>query len=221
VPQPDAPCRFALVIFDNDGVVIDSEPLASLAMSETLALAGCHLSPAQCDELFRGATLARDRQIVRDRFSLVLPSTFEESYTGRLFALMARDLRPVEGVTEVLDLLGSQGTRYCLASSGSRERVLFSLSTVGLADRFAGRWWGAEDVKEGKPSPELFLLAASSMGAAPHECVVVEDAQLGVQAARAAGMTVFGFAARTPAADLAGADAIFTSMAQLPGLLAG
>ncbi|HTV12619.1 MAG TPA: HAD family phosphatase [Acidimicrobiales bacterium] len=211
--------RFDLVIFDNDGVVVDSEHLAGQAMSETLALSGCKLSPGECEELFQGGTLARDRQLVAERFSLVLPNDFEQSYTARLRALMASSLRAVEGVAAVLDALELAGMPYCLASSGRRERVLFSLQAAGIASRFAERWWGAEDVSEGKPSPELFLLAAKSMGAVPRRCVVVEDAELGVLAAHAAGMTAYGYAARTPQEKLKTADVIFTDMEDLPALL--
>jgi HAD superfamily hydrolase (TIGR01509 family) len=190
-------------------------------MSETITAAGYPLSPAQCGEAFRGMTLAGTRQIVEQRSGRPLPATFEDDYTSRLFASFEEKLRPVPGIEAVLDLLDAAGTPYCLASSGRRERVRFALATVGLLGRFDDRWWGAEDVVVGKPAPDLFLLAAREMGAVPEGCVVVEDAEVGVQAARAAGMVVLGFAARTPAARLAGADCVFSDMAELPGLLLG
>jgi beta-phosphoglucomutase-like phosphatase (HAD superfamily) len=93
------------------------------------------------------------------------------------------------------------------------------LETAGLLERFGDRWWGAEDVAEGKPAPDLFLLAAKTMGAPPSRCVVVEDAEVGVQAAVAAGMAVLGFAARTPVAKLAAANHVFYDMSELPDLL--
>jgi len=190
-------------------------------MSKTITSAGYPMSPEQCGEVFRGMTLAGTRQIVEQLSGRALPSDFEDSYTARLFAMFEEKLHPVPGIEAVLDRLDAAGTAYCLASSGRRERVRFALATVGLLDRFGDRWWGAEDVVAGKPAPDLFLLAAGQMGVVPERCVVVEDAEVGVQAARAAGMAVLGFAARTPADRLAGADYVFSKMAELPGLLLG
>jgi len=212
--------RFELVIFDNDGVVVDSEPLATLAMSETLRSLGHHMTAAEIDEQLKGGTLARTRQVLEGRFG-PLPANFEAAYTERLYELMNERLHPVAGIEHVLDTLDVAGLPYCLASSGHRARVLFALQAVGLASRFEGRYWGAEDVARGKPAPDLFLLAASSMGKAPGSCVVIEDSELGLQAARAAGMAVFGFAARTPPERLAAADVVFKDMAELPALIFG
>jgi HAD superfamily hydrolase (TIGR01509 family) len=214
-----SPVPWQLVIFDNDGVIVDSEPLASLAMAETLTALGLPTTPADCDRTLKGRTLASTRTIVEAGSGRALPADFESSYTTRLFALMTEQLRPVPGVEAVLDLLDATRVPYCLASSGLRERIAFALKTAGLAERFGDRWWGSEDVAHGKPAPDLFLLAARSMGFAPSACVVVEDAEVGVEAARAAGMAVLGFAARTPAESLALADHIFTDMADLPALL--
>jgi HAD superfamily hydrolase (TIGR01509 family) len=210
---------FQLVIFDNDGVVVDSEPLSSGAMSATLTSLGFPLSAARCDQWFKGGTLERTRALVEGRFGRKLPGDFEAIYTEALFESLASDLRPVAGVEAVLDRLDAVGARYCLASSGRRLRVQFALQAAGVAARFGDRWWGAEDVAVGKPAPDLFLLAAKSMGADAGQCAVVEDSDLGIQAAKAAGMVALGFAARTPAVRLAGADAIFTDMVELPALL--
>lgn len=210
--------RFELVIFDNDGVVVDSEPLASLALSETLASLGHAMTTEEIDDQLKGGTLARTRAVLEARFG-PLPAGFEDAYTARLYSHMTERLSPVPRVERVLDVLEEAGLPYCLASSGRRERVLFALRAAGLADRFDGRYWGAEDVARGKPAPDLFLLASTRMGVAPAKCVVIEDSDLGVEAARAADMTVFGFAARTPAERLAGADATFKDMAELPALL--
>lgn len=210
--------RWDLVIFDNDGVVVDSEPLASLALSGTLAELGHQMSTDEIDEQLKGGTLARTRSVLEARFG-PLPAGFEDTYTQRLYELMAERLQPVPGIGRVLDRLDDAGMPYCIASSGRRERVLFALETAGLARHFASRYWGAEDAAHGKPAPDLFLAAASGMATAPGRCVVVEDSELGVQAAHAAGMTVFGFAARTPAERLAGADTVFKDMGELPALL--
>jgi HAD superfamily hydrolase (TIGR01509 family) len=128
-------------------------------------------------------------------------------------------LQPVPGVREVLDQLDSEGITYCLASSGTHRRIHTALTAVGFWDRFEGRIFSSEDVQHGKPAPDLFLHAASSMGVKPAECVVVEDSPLGVAAANAAGMKVFGFAAMTAPEKLASADAVFGEMTALPSLI--
>jgi HAD superfamily hydrolase (TIGR01509 family) len=213
--------RWKLVIFDNDGVVVDSEPLAEVAMSDALDAAGYPMTPDEIGDALRGTTLVATRRIIEERSGRPLPADFEDRYTMALTELMRTQLHPVRGVDKVLDRLDAAGIDYCVASSGRRERVRFALSTVGLLSRFDDHWWGAEDVEHGKPAPDLFLLAAEKMGARPADCVVVEDAEFGVQAARAAGMAVFGYAERTPAEKLAGADCIFKDMSELPALLLG
>jgi HAD superfamily hydrolase (TIGR01509 family) len=210
-----------LVIFDNDGVIVDSEPLAEVAMAGALSAAGYPMTPEECGEALRGTTLTETRRIIEGGSGRPLPADFEDRYSNALFELMRTQLRPVPGVEMVLDRLDAAGVAYCVASSGRRERVQFALASVGLLSRFGTHWWGAEDVTHGKPAPDLFLLAADKMGAAPRDCVVVEDAEFGVQAARAAGMAVFGFAARTPPEKLAGADYVFKDMAELAPLLLG
>ncbi len=190
-------------------------------MSGTLAAAGYPMTPEECGDAFRGATLVATRRIIEERSGRPLPAEFEDHYTTTLFELIRTQLRPVPEIERVLDRLDSAGVAYCVASSGRRERVKYALATVGLLGRFGDRWWGAEDVTHGKPAPDLFLLAAEQMTTPPADCVVVEDAEFGVQAAKAAGMAVFGFAARTPAEKLSGADYVFKDMAELPGLLLG
>jgi HAD superfamily hydrolase (TIGR01509 family) len=212
--------RWDLVIFDNDGVVVDSEPLASLAMHETLAGLGHQMTVDEIDDQLKGGTLGRTRGVLEQRFG-PLPPDFEDNYTAKLYELMTDQLRPVPGIEAVLDGLDAAGVPYCIASSGRRERVRFALETASVSRRFGDRYWGAEDAPRGKPAPDLFLAAASGMHVAPERCVVVEDSELGVRAAHAARMTVFGFAGRTPADRLASADAVFKDMADLPALLLG
>jgi HAD superfamily hydrolase (TIGR01509 family) len=211
--------HWGLVVFDNDGVVVDSEALAERAMSETLTALGYPMTPEECGAAFRGSTLGRTRGLVEQWRGSPLPASFEEMMRANIFSLISKYLQPVAGIELVLDCLDASGTPYCIASSGRRDRIQFALETAGLLERFGNRWWGAEDVTEGKPAPDLFLLAAREMGFPPSSCVVIEDAEVGVQAARAAGMAVLGFAARTPAEMLAGADRIFYDMKELPGLL--
>jgi HAD superfamily hydrolase (TIGR01509 family) len=131
-------------------------------------------------------------------------------------------VRPVPGVVGVLDRLEAAGVPSCVGSSAIHERIRITLSTAGLIHRFADRLFSAEDVGRGKPAPDLFLHAAATLGADPARCAVVEDAPAGVEAANAAGMTAFGYAALTPRALLSGATGgIVDDMADMADLLLG
>jgi HAD superfamily hydrolase (TIGR01509 family) len=212
--------RYELIIFDNDGVLVDSEPLSNTILAGYLTELG---HPTTYDESVRdymGAAIHRVHDVVLERSGRVLPQEFEATYHARVFA--ALELRAVAGVDVVLEKLAADGVAYCLASSGSHERIRVALRTTGLYARFGERRiFSSQDVGRGKPAPDLFLHAAASMGVPPERCAVVEDSPLGVQAARAAGMTVFGFTAMTPAERLKDATALFGSMAELPDLLLG
>jgi HAD superfamily hydrolase (TIGR01509 family) len=205
-----------LVIFDNDGVVVDSEVLANGVLADLLTELGHPTTLEQSIDTYLGGTLAGVRSIVEARSGPPLPGDFEDTYHRRLFAAFDADLRAVPGVRAVLEGLAAP---YCLASSGTRHRIVRSLTITGLLAFFADRIFSAQDVAHGKPAPDLFLHAASHMGVAPGRCVVIEDSANGVEAARAAGMRVLGYAAVTPVGRLQGADATFASMDELPPLL--
>jgi HAD superfamily hydrolase (TIGR01509 family) len=206
-----------LVIFDNDGVIVDSELLANTVLSDLLNQSGRAATPAQCMERYMGSSLERVRQLVEADGGPPLPVDFENNYDERLFQCFRTELHAVPGVAAVI---AGIRTDYCVASSGSHARIALALRTVGLLDAFTGAIFSAEDVRHGKPAPDLFLHAAAARGARPGRCVVIEDSATGVAAARAAGMTVLGFTRLTPAARLARADAVFDDMAALPALLA-
>lgn len=205
-----------LVIFDNDGVVVDSELLANQVLSELLTEHGHPTTLDECVRSYMGRTMADVHAAVRERTGAELPVHFDEAYHRRLFDAYEGQLRAVEGIEPVLETLA---VPFCLASSGSRRRITRSLAIVGLLDAFAGRVFSAEQVTRGKPAPDLFLLAASTLGAPASGCVVVEDSPSGVTAGKAAGMCVLGYAGLTPADRLRHADAVFTRMADLPELL--
>jgi HAD superfamily hydrolase (TIGR01509 family) len=207
-----------LVIFDNDGVLVDSERLANTILAGLLTEAGLPYTFDEAVRDFMGGSMASMRQKAEARLGRPLPADLEDRYHQQLFDGFAR-LQPIPGVAEVLDHLDAVGTQYCVASSGTHRRIETALTTVGFWDRFKGRVFSAEDVEHGKPAPDLFLYAAASLGVKPDDCVVVEDSPLGVAAANAAGMKVFGFAAMTDPAKLASADAVFHSMAALAALL--
>ncbi|MFC9430347.1 HAD family hydrolase [Streptomyces sp. NPDC056987] len=219
---------YELVIFDNDGVLVDSERLSNTILAGYLTELGHPTSYEDSLRDFMGAAVHRVHDLVHARTGQRLPEDFDEVLHSRVFAAFERELTPVDGVVEVIEKLAADGVPYCLASSGSHERIRVGHRKTGL-----DRWFrhgeteggagsvvfSAEDVGRGKPAPDLFLHAAERMGVDPGRCAVVEDSPLGVQAARAAGMDVYAFTAMTPAGKLPGATGYFARMAELPGLL--
>lgn len=212
--------QYELVIFDNDGVLVDSERISNRILAECLTQAGHPTTPEESVRDFMGAAMHRVHDLVRERTGQDLPEGFDADYHARVFAAFERELEPVEGARTVLEKLAADGVPYCLASSGGHERIRVALRKTGLYARFGERRiFSSQDVGRGKPAPDLFLHAARTMGVAPERCAVVEDSALGVQAARAAGMDVYGYTAMTPAAKLKDATALFGTMAELPDLL--
>ncbi|MFD7033286.1 HAD family hydrolase [Streptomyces sp. NPDC059917] len=211
---------YDLVIFDNDGVLVDSEPLSNTILSAYLTELGHPTSYEDSLRDYMGAAVHRVHDTILERTGERLPEDFDDTLHARVFAAFARELRPVPGAVEVLEELTARGIPYCLASSGSHERIRVGHRTTGLDEWFEEEWiFSSEDVGKGKPAPDLFLHAAARMGVEPGRCVVVEDSPLGVRAARAAGMDVLGFTSMTPAERLAGATGLFGEMKELPGLL--
>ena len=215
--SPAAPGRFELVIFDSDGVLVDSEPHANRVLAALLTECGL---PTTFEESLRdyvGSSIPRVRRIARDRLGRPLPADFERRYYEALFERLRRGLEPIPGARQAIERIPLPS---CVASSGSRERIELSLGLTGLLSRFEGRMFSAEDVERGKPAPDLFLFAAESLGVDPSRCAVIEDSPLGIEAANAAGMMSFGFAGSTPPDRLSEArGGVFTVMDQLPGLL--
>lgn len=211
--------EFGLVIFDCDGVLIDSEKIAVEIDAEMLTELGWPTTPEQVLERFVGRSDAYMHGAIEDKLGDSLPDGWKDWWTETYRAALARALTTVPGVIEALDQIDAA---TCVASSGTHDKLRFTLGLTGLHQRFEGRIYSREDVERGKPEPDLFLHAAESMGFAPGACAVIEDSRYGVEAARAAGMRAFGFAGGlTPAEWLEGpATTVFTEMEKLPGLLA-
>ena len=209
-----------LVIFDCDGVLVDSEKLAVRIDRHVLADLGWDLSEHEIVHRFVGRSDAHFRAEVEAHLGRPLPDRWDAGYQHLYDDAFARELEPVPGVVAALDRVAAALTT-CVASSGSYEKLDRTLGLTGLLPRFEGRIFSAVDVENGKPAPDLFLHAAARMGVAPQACVVVEDSRFGVAAARAAGMHAFGYAGGiTPPEWLEGENTtVFEDMALLPDLL--
>ena len=207
------------MIFDCDGVLVDSELLSNRVLAQTLAEVGLPMSLDETIATFMGHSMSACVAIIEERTSRPISPNFVADFRDRTFEVFRRELRPVAGIESALDAIDLPS---CVASSGPPEKIHLTLSITGLLPRFAGRIFSAVEVERGKPHPDLFLHAAHKMGVAPTACAVVEDSVRGVQAAIAAGMRVFGYADLTDADTLAAAGArVFRSMAELPALLRG
>lgn len=213
---------YELVIFDNDGVLVDSEPLANRVLAGYLTELGHPTSYEDSIRDYMGGAVHRVHDTVLARSGRRLPDGFDEELHARTVEAFRRDLQPVAGAADVLSKLDADGVPYCVASSADHARIRVALRKAGLARFFdEDRIHSAQDVGRGKPAPDLFLHAASAMGFSPADCAVVEDSPLGVAAAVAAGMDVYGFAAMTPPGRLADSTKRFTDMSELHDLLSG
>jgi HAD superfamily hydrolase (TIGR01509 family) len=208
-----------LVIFDCDGVLVDSEPIAVRIDVEMLAEVGVTMTEEEVIERFVGRSPEVILAETEARLGRRLPEGWFERGEERIRRAYATELKPVPGIAEALEAIDLP---VCVASSSGHENLRYKLELTGLYERFAGRIFSASEVANGKPAPDLFLHAAARMGTAPADCVVVEDSRYGVQAARAAGMDVLGYAGGVTAPDaLAGPrTVVFEDMRALPELLA-
>ena len=218
-PLPD------LVIFDCDGVLVDSELIFARVLGDCLSEAGFSATTEEALELGFGKNRDTLSAAVEERYGCTLTGGFFEAMRARTAAVLERELKPMPGIAE---LLGALSGARCVASNGHLRRVRERLALTGLLRFFEPHVFSAIEVAAGKPAPDLFLLAARRLGAAPAACIVVEDSTVGVAAALAAGMPVVGFAggshcARDHAERLAaaGCPLIFSQMGELAAYLRG
>lgn len=182
-----------LVIFDCDGVLVDSEGIALEVLVEALAQKGIQLSTDEAADRFLGRSLGSLANVVRSEFGVEIDPPFLAGMRDVLYARFKAELEPMSGVARVIDGLGAAGVACCVASSSQRERIELSLSVTGLLPRLAPHIFSATMVEHGKPAPDLFLHAAQQMGFQPAQCLVIEDSPAGIRAAKAAGMRVLAF----------------------------
>ncbi len=206
------------MIFDCDGVLIDSEIISARMLVTELAALGVDIDLPYVARHFLGRSYPTVMKVIREGFGVGLPPEFEEQYRARLLAAFRRDLRIMPGVRAVLEQLALP---WCVATSSSAGRARTSLEIVGLEGLVGSRLTTAAEVEHGKPAPDLFLLAARKMGIAATRCLVIEDSLNGIRAARAAGMNVWHFAGGSHLrgiTDLVGAadrpDAAFASFGE-------
>jgi HAD superfamily hydrolase (TIGR01509 family) len=212
----------SLAIFDCDGVLVDSEPVANRLLARVLAEDGFDISYEECRRLFVGKTMNAVMAHVEEAIGRPLGDHWPDYIRDQTLKAFAAGIEAVPGVEALLLQLRARRIPFCVASSGKFEKMRFTLGSSGLLPLVEHLLFSAEQVAHGKPAPDLFLFAAKSMGFPPEACVVIEDSVPGVQAAIAAGMPVLGFAGdpHTDAAALKREGAhVFQDMSELPGLM--
>ncbi len=218
-----APPRF-LIVFDCDGVLVDSEPISNGVLAQMLAEQGWELALADARARFQGLTLAEVRRHAEAQLGRALPDGWLDEFVARRAAVFDAELRPVDGAAALVARVRDAGIAYCVASQGSLAKTARSLRLTGLDGLFAeDARFSATQVPRGKPAPDLFLLAASRFAVPPARCAVIEDTPSGVRAAVSAGMTAYGFTADSDERALraAGASATADTLAALGELLLG
>src|SRR5262245_40076189 len=210
--------RFDLVIFDCDGVLVDSERITNQVFCAMLNELGVAVTLDDMFERFVGQSMQQCIEIITELRGAPPPESFAPQLQLRAAEALKGQIKPIPGVAETLQVLS---VPYCVASSGEHEKIRFTLGATGLLEHFENKIFSVADVERPKPAPDVFLFAARKLGAIPSRCAVVEDTPTGVRAAIAAGMHVFGFAANTPERRLkeAGAHEVFSEMQAFPQLL--
>lgn len=209
---------FELVIFDCDGILIDSEKISCENFVDCLSEIGLTVTLQQCIDTFVGKAAEVNMKTVESWLEAPLPSGFWQRFKNKADIAFEKNLRPIEGIEVALQAIALP---KCVASSSEPELIRKNLALTGLLHQFEGNIFSATHVAHGKPAPDLFLHAAKTMKVAPSHCAVIEDSVAGVTAGRAAGMTVFAYSGTFPGESLqqAGAHSIFDDMKSLPRLL--
>lgn len=188
-----------LVIFDCDGVLVDSEPISNRVLASAISETGLPITPAETAESFAGMRLDEIASAVEKRLGRSLPNGWVTSFEERRAAEFAKGMVAIPGIAQALTKITAAGIGVCVASQARQEKTELTLGLTGLIEHFEpGALFSSHMVARGKPNPDLFLFAAESMGSEPDRCVVVEDAVLGARAGRLAGMRTLGYA---PAGD--------------------
>jgi HAD superfamily hydrolase (TIGR01509 family) len=218
--------RFDAVLFDCDGVLVDSEAITNGVLREMLAEAGWQLSAAECMRLFIGKTLREEAPLIERHTGRPVTEDWLASFRHRRDEQLRVRVLPIPGAVEAVARIHARyGGRIACASGADRKKVEMQLERCGLASFFAGRVFSGHEMPRSKPAPDVYLAAAAALGVDPRRCAVVEDTVPGTQAGVAAGATVFGYSPPEAGHDApgalraAGAATVFTAMQELPALL--
>lgn len=211
--------RPAAVIFDCDGVVIDSEHQTLVMMRDDLERYGLPLTMEAMEAGYVGGTVESVGQKARENGAR-LPEDWVSDFYGRMYAMLRASVPLIPGILGVLDALDFAGIPYAMGSNGTPEKMQITLGQHGLVERFRGHVYSGQALGRPKPAPDLYLHAAGQLGVLPGDCVVIEDSAAGARAARAAGMRCYGYAPKGGHPALAAEGAIlFNRMEDLPGIL--
>lgn len=210
--------KYDLVIFDCDGVIVDSEPIANRIFAGLLNRLGYKLSYDECEKMFTGRSDNDCLKLLKETTSITPPENLFEMFDGLAFKAYEKELKAIEGIEEIISLLHFDD--FCVASNAPEKKIYKALEVTGLLPKFQGKIFSSSMVERPKPFPDLFLYAAHKMHADPENCVVIEDSSFGVSAAISAGMDVLGYCERTNEKVLKNAGAVtFNKMSDLKKLL--
>jgi len=187
--MPDIPRQTRLVIFDCDGVLVDSEPIANAVMAEALTAQGWPLTGPESVARFKGGHMHQVHAALETELGRTVPRDWIAEFDAACRTALV-NVKPIEGISDLVTRVRHAELSICVASQGPHEKMAVTLKAAGFDQIFAGRIFSSVDVERPKPAPDLFLHAAQSCGAQPHNCLVIEDSRTGVSAALAAGMTV-------------------------------
>jgi HAD superfamily hydrolase (TIGR01509 family) len=209
--------KYKCIIFDCDGVLVDSEPIGNRVMVDMANALGTKIDMAYAYKHFKGNSLQNCINHISELINKKVPSTFENDYRKRTFEKFQKEIKPIDGVQ---DLLSGLKIPFCVASSGPENKIRLNLKVTGLLPYFENKIFSCYAIQKWKPDPAVFLWAAKTMGYQPSECIVIEDSLIGVKAALNGGFDVFGFTAHDYKDELQeNATNIFDSMIRLQKLL--
>lgn len=211
-----------LVIFDCDGVLVDTETIANEVLSGFMKEIGLDFSPLECHERFTGTAMETIKEEAERLSGTTLPDDWAAQVRQADLVAFEAGIEPIPGILDVVAALKAEGIPYCVGSSGRYEKMRMTLGSAGLWETFKDVLYSAQDCEKGKPAPDIFLYASRGMGFKPEQCVVIEDSIAGIKAANAAGIKVFNYTGAEHA-DIDQAKALgavtFEHMNQLPALL--
>ncbi|MCF8466321.1 MAG: HAD family phosphatase [Sneathiella sp.] len=208
-----------LVIFDCDGVLVDTEPASNAVLAENLTRHGLPLSTEDCTRMFTGWSMMNVEQEAL-RLGAMLPEGWIAAVYAEEFAALKRGVPAMEGIHDILDRLDDAEVPFCVASNGSEDKMAITLGQTGLLPRFEGAMFSAHTLKTSKPDPALFMAALDAFSVPANKAVVIEDSVLGATGAARAGIPCYGYAPHQDGADLATTGAtVFKDMSELPDLL--